>query len=83
MSWLSVSLYGRDGIRSPACGGGLFVSWCDKSLVLLNVAKNKDTSIDFRKLSSDTTAAITREEIEPVATRQRVVHRLEIYRQIY
>lgn len=59
------------------------MSWCDKSLVLLNVAKNKDMSIDFRKLSSDTITAITGEEIEPVDTRQTVGYRQEIYRRIY
>lgn len=59
------------------------MSWCDKSLFLLNVAKNKDMSIDFRKSSSDTMAATMGEEIEPVATQQRVVRRQEIYRWIY
>lgn len=40
--------------------------WCDKSFILLNVAKTKDVSIDFRKSSSAVAAmsVVKREEIE-------------------
>lgn len=35
-----------------------FVSWRDKSFIMLNVAKTKDTTIDFRESSSAAKAIV-------------------------
>ncbi|KAF7649735.1 hypothetical protein LDENG_00136880 [Lucifuga dentata] len=40
-----------------------FLNWCEKSNLLLNTTKTKETSIDFRKLKSSKPTFINREPI--------------------